>query len=388
VLTLYLQERCPGISNILLSLMGSTHSIEGAVIQPVIGAMSDRLHTPYGRRRPFMLLFIPLSALFLLLTPAAGHLPIGGRLAALVGCIFLFTVLFNLASDPYSALMPDVFPAHQRGRVTGVSMFALVLGQAILLLVQMPQEAKFTLTAVVLLLTTLITCVTIREPSHPAPAREHSHLQEMRAALGALGILRQARRSLLGVFLTGVGIGAVTPLLTLFVKKITHCNDDMAVKMYLVLMVVTLIGVLPFGWLSDRIGPKNVLVLGQALIAIAALNGLWITTLPQVALVMVVAGLGNAAQSASSYPLLTRVVPAEEVGFFTGLQATALSIAAPFTAVITGFLVDHGGYRWIFVVCAVSIALALPILAGIKMASAAEEVAERDRQQGRMPSLS
>ena len=69
-----------------------------------------------------------------------------------------------------------------------------------------------------------------------------------------------------------MGIGAVTPFLTVFVKKITHCGDTQAQQMYLVLMISTAAGVLPFGWLSDRIGPKHVLILGQVLIAIAALN--------------------------------------------------------------------------------------------------------------------
>jgi MFS family permease len=382
-LTLYLQQRCPGISNIWLGLMGSTHSIEGAVIQPLVGAASDRLRTPLGRRRPFMLVSIPLSALFLLLTPVAGHLPMAVRLAGLVICIFLFTVLFNLASDPYSALMPDVFPVHQRGRVTGISMFALVLGQALLVQWHMSLEAKFGLVACMLVATTLLTCVAIREPAHPAPESGKRPLQELQASIIGLNTLHQARRALLGAFLTGVGIGAVTPFLTVFVKKITHCNDTQAQQMYLVLMISTALGVLPFGWLSDRIGPKQVLILGQVLIAIAALNGLWMTTLTQITVVMVLAGLGNAAQSASAYPLLTRVVPSEEVGFYTGLQSTALSIAAPFTAVVTGGLVDHGGYRWIFAVCSISILLALPFLAAIHLPAAHAEVALRDLQQGR-----
>ena len=160
-------------------------------------------------------------------------------------------------------------------------------------------------------------------------------------------------------FFTGVGVGAVLPFLTVFVTKITHCSDHQAEQMFLVLMVATAVGVLPFGWLCDRIGPRAVLMVGLGLIVIASINGLWVQTLPQVAGVLVLAGLGNAAQSASAYPLLTRLVPGAEVGFYTGLQSTALSIAAPATSVITGLLVDRGSYRWIFVVCGISVAIAI-----------------------------
>src|ERR1041385_6775350 len=68
----------------ILGLMSSTHSIEGAVIQPIVGTLSDRLRSPKGRRRPFIWIFIPLTALFMFLTPAGAVLPIGIRLAVLI----------------------------------------------------------------------------------------------------------------------------------------------------------------------------------------------------------------------------------------------------------------------------------------------------------------
>jgi maltose/moltooligosaccharide transporter len=384
ILPLYIQHRCPGVHPSLLGLMGSSHSIEGTVIQPVVGAASDRLRTRYGRRRPFMLIFAPLSALFLLLTPAAGHLPMSVRLAALVGCIFLFTVSFNVAADPYQALMPDVFPEEQRGRVMGISMFVLVLGQVAVTMAPLPLEAKFGLTAVIMVITTLLTCATIREPAHPTPKAAHSHWEELRIAISGLSTLRQARLALLALFLSGVGIGAVTPFLTLFVQTITHCTDDEATRMFMVLMISTALGVLPFGWLSDRLGPKSVLILGLGMIALAAINGLWVQSLGQITLVLILAGLGNAAQSAAAYPLLTRLVPGEETGFYTGLQSTALSLAQPLTAWVTGELIRQGGYRWIFAVCSLSICMALAALAVIRMSGAAIEIAARDRQQGRV----
>src|SRR5262249_32463680 len=50
---------------VILGLMGSSHSVEGAIIQPLVGSASDRTRTRLGRRRPFMLIFLPLSALLL-----------------------------------------------------------------------------------------------------------------------------------------------------------------------------------------------------------------------------------------------------------------------------------------------------------------------------------
>ena len=369
---------------VVQGLMGSTHSFEGAIIQPIVGSDSDRLRTPLGRRRPFMLIFAPISALLILLTPPAGHLFPHAALPVIIGAIFLFTVTFNIAEDPYKALMPDITPERQRGKVSAVSQFVLVIGQAGLLLLPLPIELKFTLTAVLMLVTTLLTVWLVKEPVQP-PASEHHtpHLIALKTALIGLRTLRQAGLTLSGLFFSGLGIGAILPFLTTFVKTITHCTDQQAEWMFLVLMISTAVTVLPFGWLTDRLGPKNVLIIGITFILVAALNGLWVNTLPQITVVLCLAGIGNAAQTASAYPLLTKVVPREEVGFYTGLQSTALSIAAPLTSVLTGVLVNQGGYRLIFAVCGVGLLITLFFLTRVRMAAAVAEIAERDREQGR-----
>ncbi len=368
----------------LLGLMGSTHSFEGTIIQPLVGTASDRMRSRWGRRRPFMLIFTPLSALFLILTPAAVHLSASMRLAGMVACIFLFTVFFNVAFDPYQALMPDITPEPQRGRVMGLWTLLGVLGQAYIVMLNKPPVTKFGLVAGLMLITTLLTCALTREPRIPVYSAEVRHFgREILEALRGLRTLREAGKSLLTLFFAGVGIGAVLPFLSLFVQKITGASDHQAEKMLMVLMLATAVGVMPFGWLTDRLGPQWTLFIGLGLIALAALNGLWITNLTQVTVVMIVAGLGNAGLSAASYPLLTDLVPAEEVGFYTGLQTTALSLAAPVNSLVTGTLINQGGYRNIFLVCSVSIFIALGILALVRRPAAVAEIAARNREQGR-----
>ena len=54
--------------------------------------------------------------------------------------------------------------------------------------------------------------------------------------------------------------------------------------------------VLPCGALADRVGVKKMLAAGLGLIALAAFMGMWVKTLPETWVVMVIAGIGTACQ--------------------------------------------------------------------------------------------
>ena len=377
-------------NNVIIGLGGSTHSFEGAIIQPLVGAASDRLRGKFGRRRPFLITAIPISALFLILTPLCAHLPEHTRLLMMVLCIFLFTVTFNIAQDPYNALMPDITPEHQRGSVTGISMFVFLLGQVSLLVlpshlgpITITLEAKFLVCALLMLATTLVTVVCVKEPEVPAHTAGQIHINNFASTLTAMEgllVLRQARCALAVSFFSGLGVGAVFPFLTVFIKTIGHCNDDVALQVFLILVAVTALFVVPFGKFVDRFGPRPVLLLALILIGTASALGLWVKSLDQIRLVMVIAGLGNSAQFAAAYPLLYQLVPRQEVGFYTGLQSTALSIATPITGVLTGMLVNSGDYRRIFVVCSLCVLVAIGFLVSVKVERAPGEVAERTRE--------
>ena len=378
---------------ILLGLMGGSHSFEGAIIQPVVGSISDRLEGPGGRRRPFMRVFILISALFLLLAPAAAHLPPGARLAAVVGCIFLFTLTFNVAMDPYQALLADITTPEQRGKVTGFWFFVGAFGQVSILLLPLAlpisDDVKFPIVGLLMLGTTWLTCLKTREPRVAPPVETpRGHVDDLKLALAGLRTLHQARLYMLMFFLFGAGVGGVVPLLTPFIQDTTGCAKSTAEMMPAMLLVMTAIGSLLFGPVGDKIGHKRLLLLSLAVVMLAAANGLWVTTLPQVAVVLGLAGLGIGAQNASAYPLLTRLVPVKEIGFYVGLQTAAASLAGPGAVLLTGTLSNlhkhdpHNHYRSIFAVCAVCLALAFGALSLLREREAAGEAAARMREIG------
>jgi MFS family permease len=354
---------------LLIGLMSSTRSIEGTVVQPVVGAWSDRAWTRLGRRRPFMAVGIPLSALFFVVAAHAPNLPL------LVLAIFLFSLLFNAAADPLNALLADLFPPERRSTVNGLANVIQFAGMvAFLLGVQELARHNslaiaFYAVAAVMLVTFAITVAGLREPRvlpryDQEPAAPHLGVRQYAASLLRH---RMAFRYLLCIFCYNFGGNAILPYLTLFAVKVIHTDDAGATNLFLGLVVATGVMLLPSGFLAARIGRRPVLMAGMGLMAATALAGLVIQTVPQTLAVIVVAGIANAAKTATDWPLLTELVPADETGVFAGLKTAFESVAIPASVLASSALIGVWGYRAIFVVLTIGAIAALVILRSVRV---------------------
>ncbi|MGD0879873.1 MAG: MFS transporter [Anaerolineales bacterium] len=98
------------------------------IAAPVFGALSDRIHLPGGRRKPWIVIgsvgnAIGLVGLTYLIQPGHPESVVGWAV------VFLFVELFNnVATGPYSALIPDLVPAAQRGSASGWMGLMTMLG--------------------------------------------------------------------------------------------------------------------------------------------------------------------------------------------------------------------------------------------------------------------
>jgi len=106
--------------------------ITGMIIQPIIGHYSDHTWTKLGRRRPFFLVGAILAAIALILMPNAGVftniLP-----AMFIGAGFLMIMdaSFNVAMEPFRALVADMLPADQSTLGFSIQTFLIGIGAVI-----------------------------------------------------------------------------------------------------------------------------------------------------------------------------------------------------------------------------------------------------------------
>ena len=350
-----------GAGDLLIGLLSSTRSIEGAIIQPTVGVLSDRTSSRFGRRRPFIALGIPLSAAFFVFAATQRDL-----LGLTVG-IFLFSIFFNAAADPYVALLADITTVGERGILQGVST-AIQLGSQVgfLLLISTASGSgsipawSYAVVAGLLVATFAITVAGVREPQIVDLTEERLGL---RGYVAELLQHRQALRYLAAIFVFMVGFSAVLPFLTLFITKDIGETEQVALALAAGTLLVTALAAVVFGRIADRAGTKPVLVLGWSLLAIAAFGGLVIQHLPETIAVVLLAGVGNGAATAAGWPLLASLVPPEKTGVFAGLKAAAESVAIPASVVIAAELfLPRFSYRGVFVLLAGAILLALFIL--------------------------
>jgi maltose/moltooligosaccharide transporter len=99
--------------------------LTGLLVQPVIGAMSDRTWGRLGRRRPYFLVGAILSSLALIAMPNCGAL----WMAA--GLLWILDASINVSMEPFRAFVADKLPEAQRGSGFAMQSFFIGVGAVV-----------------------------------------------------------------------------------------------------------------------------------------------------------------------------------------------------------------------------------------------------------------
>ena len=97
---------------LLVNAIMTIDNIFGVIFQPYFGKKSDKTHTKWGKRMPYIIICLPICAVFFSLIPVAATV----KAAALsVGLMMAVIILFNFTMSvwrsPVVSLMPDFTPS-------------------------------------------------------------------------------------------------------------------------------------------------------------------------------------------------------------------------------------------------------------------------------------
>lgn len=130
------------ISRIFATLGADPHNLSyfwilpplmGIVVQPIVGTLSDRTWTRFGRRIPYLFIGALASIIVMCLLPNAGSFSFtigGAMLFGLISLMFLDTSI-NMAMQPFKMLVGDMVNEKQKGFAYSIQSFLCNAGSLV-----------------------------------------------------------------------------------------------------------------------------------------------------------------------------------------------------------------------------------------------------------------
>lgn len=330
------------------AVMGLDNAFALALI-PVIGAWSDGMRGPLGQRLPFIVVGMPLAALFV------GMLPLQNTLGWLLAVDILFLLAMTLLRAPLIALMPDHTPSEKRASANGVINLMGGLGGILAFFTLAPlydvaPRLPFLAAGGVLLLA--LVCLWLsaeRHPPYTSPAEERGNAlgNLLRDAKGLAGTeYRTARLTLLAVALYFVGFSGLEAQFSTYATEILGLTGGRSGVLLGVFSVSFVISALPAGFLGNRIGKARLMLAGLFLLAfLFALTPLFTPWLP---VFLFASGLGWALVNVPAYALVADLGGETRIGFFTGMYYLFSMTGAVVGPGLIGLAMDAFGAASLF----------------------------------------
>ncbi|MBR5112961.1 MAG: MFS transporter [Clostridia bacterium] len=371
-------------------------NVFGVVFQPLFGRISDRTHTRFGKRTPFLMYGIPVCALLFILIPRI----------QLLGVLMLDIIVFNFIMStwrsPVVALMPDFTPSEIRGEGNAVInimggvgvVLGTVAGKVITALMPGLTEAQirnrvFILGAIVMVICLFVVVFVVREPDNRISKAEAAELAaefekkkakaEGKAGIRQMGLSKGEKKSLIfmlvALFFNSNATDSVNTYFTTFAKyelKFTEANASLVITLF---AAATVIGAIPAGKLGQKFGRKKTIMSGW--IGALALFLVYFATkwMPLLYAAIVFGGIFIAFVTINTLPLVLEIGGLERVGTFTGYYYTATFSASIVGPVLVGGMFDltkafsssgQINYWSLFVYCPICFALALICMSQVK----------------------
>ncbi|TAL31735.1 MAG: MFS transporter [Spirochaetes bacterium] len=349
---LYLNELTG--SKTLTGLALSIGGVFGAVMPVIVGGFSDRTHTRWGKRKPFILagwVTVLLSLALLYMTTSIG--------AAMLLSLFLYAGFFT-AIGPYFALLPDLTPPGQRGIAAG--MMFLMGGVGILSFMffgarnwDTARHLPFVWAAMGISVSAGVMIVGTREPPAGAPS------------VFAEGLLGEAFRNRpVLIFLAAMtswwtGLWMVMVFFVIAVRDMLHVDTGDAVIKLLFLIAVYVACALPAGMMGDRLGHRRVTAAGLVVLALSMAIMGFTRSVSLVWILLFFAGGGYAVVLTVAYTYYLRLIPADRTAGYMGLYMACQNGALLAGPAAAGLVIDTMGPRAMFICAAGFIAAGLAL---------------------------
>lgn len=412
-----------GASPFIYGLIWLAGPFTGMVVQPLVGALSDKTVSPLGRRRPYLLGGALLASLALLIFPNSGgiadglasltglHLPaVTGLLIAAI-MIWVIDACVNVAQGPYRALIPDVVPEEQYSIANSYISLAIGLGSVVAAGTapflkwafgyQMSIPAQFVMAALAFTLGMIWTCITIKEGK-----REHENKQEAaqnnvsfwQSLKEFFALSPEVSKICTMQFFTWIGTMCMMIFFTQYAVHTIYCVPDLTTVSestkelyaqatltgtnfssicFAIFNLICFIVAIPIGFLSAKFSNKKVHIISIITMILAYLGMFFAKDPKAVAALMGLSGIGWASICALPFAMLSQFIKKGTEGSVMGIFNIFIAGPQVFVCTLVAWIIskcsftmgsDYINYHWeyAFVIGAVCLAIAAVIASMVK----------------------
>ncbi len=409
-----------GASPFLFGLIWLAGPFTGMVVQPLIGALSDKTTSIFGRRRPYLLGGALLSALALWALPNSEyittcfgslthlHLPEWSALLFAAAMIWILDACVNIAQGPYRALVPDVVPSEQHSIANSYISLAIGLGSVVAagtapflkwaFNYQMSINAQFIMAALAFSLGMLWTCIVIKERRFlPKQDENHEKFDFIKSLKDFFALSPEVGKICWMQFFTWIGNMCMMIYFTQYcvhtvfgvpdlseVSEIVKASYDAAVLAgtnfssicFAIFNLVCFLVAIPIGILSVKFGNKKVHIISMLSMAFAFLGMAIFTNIKIVAILMAISGIGWASICALPFAMLSQYIKPGTEGSVMGIFNIFIAGPQVFVCTLVSWIINKcdfkviGGvnYHWeyTFLIGALCLVIAALIASKVK----------------------
>jgi len=352
-----------------LPLLNLAGPVTGLIIQPIIGAISDKTWSPrWGRRKPFFMIGALIGSLCLF------AFPFSPALWFAVGLLWILDVGNNMAMEPYRAFVGDKLPNQQLS--FGYQMQSLFVGAGIVLanasifLFQdwfggtestdkIPTWLYYSFFIGAILSVSTILWSVLKTPEIPPTDEELEDINKHNALpfadriktpffeiVDAIKEMPKFMWKLSGVYLFQwyalfVYWQFIAPLFEETMNFDKSQALSQAAKMNTTYNVSTIVVALALVPLALKFGGKKVYVVSLFLTGIAMLSIPHIQDPILVILPMILFGIGWAAMMGIPYSMVSKIVPQERRGVYMGILNMMIVIPMGIQTITFGPIVKN-----------------------------------------------
>lgn len=359
----------------LIGFIMTLENIFAIILIPIVTAYSDQTRTRIGRRMPYIITTLPVTAVaFALLPFSALH-----SFWMLIFAIFIMNIFKQAARGPVVALMPDIVPAEVRSEANGMintmgGIAAIVgtvgLAQLMDVTITLPgigeqdQILAFPVAGVLVLAAALLLFSLVKErPESYTEEKKRTSVKESLKLILA-GKDKSALLILISLLCWFIAYHGVLPFIGLYSITYLETTPGLAALAAGMVAIAYALFAIPSGIIAHKVGRRKTIrgslfILTGVMVIVFLHHPLsnmlgFTVTVRQVSFwaLMFLFGAFWVSVVTNSFPMLWQMASFSDMGIYTGLYYFFSQLAAILAPPITGGLIDLFGFRSIYVFAA------------------------------------